>query len=104
MAEVQDQNGRLREEVKNKEALIKNYNHNLHSKNVSLSNLEAKFQADIEALVCKKNGEIDELKLIIRAQEEEIGLLMGDQQMMVATFEELSEAERAKAQERLLLR
>lgn len=69
----------------------------MHNKNVSLNNLEAKFQADMEGLISKKNSEIDELKLIISSQDEEIRLLMDDQEMMVSTFEEVHRIEQIKS-------
>lgn len=97
MGEMAEENRKLKQELRNKDVLIKNYNHNLHNKNVSLNNLEAKFQADMEGLISKKNSEIDELKLIISSQAEEIRLLMGDQEMMVSTFEELHRIEQIKS-------
>lgn len=51
----------------------------------------------MEGLISKKNSEIDELKLIISSQDEEIKLLMGDQEMMVSTFEELHRIEQIKS-------
>lgn len=50
----------------------------------------------MEGLISKKNSEIDELKLIISSQDEEIKLLMGDQEMMVSTFEEVHKIEQVK--------